>query len=152
MQSIAYELIETKVTENVNNKENILLKRINYKELGMPVGPYSHAVIHANTIYTSGITAFGTEAEKQDISKQLREIFRQISFICEQQKTSLDNLIKVTLYITNWEEMQQVRQTLFDIYGEQIPASSLIQVDRLFSNNLKVEVEAIIAVNTDVVN
>ncbi|MCG8383746.1 MAG: RidA family protein [Gammaproteobacteria bacterium] len=124
-----------------------MLARTNYAELGLPVGPYTHAVSHSNTLYTSGMTAFATPAEKQDINKQLEEIFRQIAFICEQHQTSLQQLIKVTLFVTSFEEIQQARQTLFNIYGEHIPASSLIRVNSLFSPDLKVEVEAIISLS-----
>ena len=36
--------------------------------------------------------------------------------------------------------------TLFKHYGSNLPASSLVQVNRLFSPDLKIEVEAVIAV------
>lgn len=130
-------------SKKAQNSMSVL--RINYKELGLPVGPYTHAVIHQNTLYTSGMTAFASPAETRGIDEQLEEIFRQINLICERQHTSLSNLIKVTVFVTDLNEMQQARETLFAIYAKHIPASSLVQVGRLFSDSLKVEVEAIIA-------
>ena len=121
--------------------------RINYEALGLPVGPYTHAVLYNNTLHTSGVTAFGTPAESLSIQEQLREIFRQIEFMAKQQGSSLEKLIKVTIYITDIQEIAKARDTLFHIYGNHIPASSLIQVQSLFSSNLKVEVEAVLAVD-----
>jgi len=41
--------------------------------------------------------------------------------------------------------MESLRSTLFELYGRDIPASSMIKVDALFSADLKIEIEAIIA-------
>ncbi len=129
----------------MNPENNTNLQRINYPELGLPVGPYTHAVIHQNVLYTSGMTAFGSDAQNASIHEQTKEIFTQLKLICDQQSTHLNKLIKVTLFVSDMTEINKLRQTLFDVYGEHIPASSLIQVDKLFSDDLKIEVEAIIA-------
>ncbi len=121
------------------------IQRINYQELGPPVGPYTHAVINDNIIYASGITAFGHKEEKGSIAEQAKAIFRQLNIICKKQNTSLDKLIKVTVFVINMDDMNALREALFDIYGENIPASSLVKVDELFSPSLKIEVEAIIS-------
>jgi 2-iminobutanoate/2-iminopropanoate deaminase len=119
-------------------------ERINYPALGLPVGPYSHAVIHGNLLYTSGMTAFGSDAQYESIDRQAEEIFRQLTYICAQQGTDLRNLIKVTLFVSDLSDMEALRQALSQIYREHIPASSLIQVGSLFANELKIEVEAIV--------
>jgi len=121
------------------------LQRINYKEIGLPLGPYTHAVIHQDVLYTSGMSAFGTERQSGSISEQAEEIFSQLKLICERQGTSLKNLIKVTLFVTHLDDMQVLRDALLGIYVDHIPASSLIKVDALFADELKIEIEAIIA-------
>nr|MBA2815907.1 enamine deaminase RidA [Candidatus Pantoea persica] len=40
------------------------VKSINYSELGPVTAPYVHAVKHADTLYISGLTAFGTAAQQ----------------------------------------------------------------------------------------
>ncbi len=54
------------------------LQRINYKAIGLPVGPYTHAVIQGDVLYTSGMTALGTDAQYASISEQAETIFRQL--------------------------------------------------------------------------
>jgi len=121
------------------------IQRKNYPELGEVLGPYSHSVIHNNTLYTSGLTAFGSDSQTQSIEAQTRRIFSQIELICQSHNVALKNLIKVTLFVSDLTQMDALRSTLFDLYGDYIPASSLIKVDALFSEDLKIEVEAIIA-------
>ncbi len=125
------------------------IQRKNYAALGLPAGPYTHSVVHGNTLYTSGITALGSSAQSQGIENQLKEIYKQIEYICTQNGASLSDLLKVTIYITDMEELSVARETLFTLYGEHIPASALIQVNGLYSPELKVEVEAIIAVDME---
>ena len=120
------------------------IQRLNYDELGEVLGPYKHSVIHQNTLYTSGLTAFGSSAQAEGIEVQTREIFSQLNHICRTHNVTLKNLIKVTLFVSDLNEMDSLRTTLFDLYGSDIPASSLIKVDALFSSDLKIEIEAII--------
>lgn len=120
------------------------IQRLNYDELGEVLGPYKHSVIHQNTLYTSGLTAFGSSAQAEGREIQTREIFSQLNYICRTHNVTLKNLIKVTLFVSDLNEMDSLRTTLFDLYGSDIPASSLIKVDALFSSDLKIEIEAII--------
>ncbi|EPJ48836.1 MAG: hypothetical protein OFPI_27530 [Osedax symbiont Rs2] len=121
------------------------LRRENYPALGPVAGPYSHSVVHANTLYTSGLTAFATDHQKGSIDAQARSIFQQLATICAANNTSLAMLIKVTLFVSDMRQIAPLRAALFDIYGEHIPASSLVGVGSLFSEDLSIEVEAIVA-------
>jgi len=118
---------------------------INYPTLGLPLGPYSHAVIHGHTLYTSGMTAFGSKFQDANISEQTKEIFSQLDYIAKQEGSNLNRLIKVTLFVSDLSDMKSLRQTLSEIYGSHTPASTLIEVKALFCDSLKIEVEAIIA-------
>lgn len=122
------------------------LQRANYPALGAVFGPYSHSVVHGNTLYTSGLTAFGTEHQGASIDRQARSIFAQLAVICAENNTSLAQLVKVTLFVCDMQQIVLLRSALFDIYGTHLPASSLIGVDSLFSEDLSIEVEAIVAV------
>ena len=126
---------------------NVLRK--NYSVLEDPVGPYVHAVRHGSTLYLSGLTAFGTDAQSDSMENQAREIFKKIQAVAVSEGSSLENIIKVTIYVTELSGIKALRHALFDIYGQNLPASSLVQVAGLFAEDLKIEVEAIIAVDND---
>jgi len=121
------------------------IQRMNVAELAAPVGPYVHAVTHHNTLYTSGLTAFGTGAQSGSISEQACEIFKQLTLIAQVHETSLDNIVKVQVFVTDLSDMAALRETLFDLYGAHLPASSLIKIEELFAPELSIEVEAIFA-------
>lgn len=125
--------------------ENIT--RINYPRSGEVKAPYVHAVKHNNTLYVSGLTAFGTPAQKQGIAEQAEEIFARFKLIAEAESISLDSLIKVTIFVTSLDELSALRTVLFRHFGSHLPASSLVQVSKLFSPDLIIEIEEILALD-----
>ncbi|WP_221796574.1 RidA family protein [Oceanobacter mangrovi] len=121
------------------------LERINYPALAAPVGPYVHAVKHQHTLYLSGLTAFGSAAQGQPVAQQAAEIFRQIAAIAAAEGSDLGSLIKVTAFVTSFDDIDSLRLALFEIYQQRLPASSLVQVAALFSPAIDIEIEAILA-------
>ncbi len=121
------------------------LTRKNYPELGEVKAPYVHSVRHGNTLYISGLTAFGTPAQHQGIAEQAEEIFSQIRKIIAAEGADFSSLIKVTIFITSFAEINALREVLYRNYGDHLPASSLVEVSRLFSPDLSVEIETIFA-------
>lgn len=117
--------------------------RKNYSELGDVKAPYVHSVKHGNTLYISGLTAFGTVAQHEGIAEQAEEIFSQIKKIVSVEGTDFSALIKVTLFVTSFEEIDELRKVLYRHYDDHLPASSLVEVSRLFSPDLHIEIEAI---------
>lgn len=119
--------------------------RNSYPELGEALGPYAQAVVHNDIIYTSGLTAYGSQAQGETIDLQARQIFSYLQSICVKHNTSIQNIIKVTLFVSDLSDIDLLRSTLFDVYQHHLPASSLIKVDALFSADINIEIEAIIA-------
>lgn len=121
------------------------IERKNYPALGEVKAPYVHAVKHNNTLWISGLTAFGTPAQKADIAEQSEAVFTQIKTIASAEGIDFSRLIKVTIFITSFAEIDALRQVLYRHYGDNLPASSLVEVSRLFSTDLKIEIEAVFA-------
>lgn len=118
------------------------LERKNYPALGNVSAPYVHAVKHGDTLYVSGLTAFGSAAQGAGMAAQAEEIFRQMTIVAQAEGTDVASLIKVTIFITTFAALREV---LFRHYGDHLPASSLVEVSRLFSPDLQVEIEGIFA-------
>lgn len=119
------------------------LVRKNYPEIGEVKAPYVHSVKHGDTLYISGLTAFGTPAQHEGIAEQAEEIFSQIRKIVSVEGTDFSALIKVTIFITSFEEINELRKVLYRNYGNNLPVSSLVEVSRLFSPDLSIEIETI---------
>ncbi|XXD10130.1 RidA family protein [Klebsiella sp. R445] len=119
--------------------------RKNYPELGEVKAPYVHSVRHGDTLYISGLTAFGTPAQQSGIAEQAEEIFSQIRKIVSAEGADFSSLIKGTIFITSFEEINALREVLYRHYGDHLPASSLVEISRLFSPDLKIEIETVFA-------
>lgn len=120
-------------------------ERINYPFLGEVKAPYVHAVKHDRTLYISGLTAAGSTAQNAGMAEQAEVIFQQLHAIAKAEGTSLTALIKVTIFITSFNEIEALRSVLYRHYGDHLPASSLVEVSRLFAPGLCIETEAIMA-------
>ncbi|MNZ46740.1 Enamine/imine deaminase [compost metagenome] len=120
---------------------NVLRK--NYPELGEVKAPYVHSVKHGQTLYISGLTAFGTPAQHKGIAEQAEEIFSQLRKIVSAEGADFSALLKVTIFITSFDEIDALRNVLYRNYGDHLPASSLVEISRLFSPDLSIEIEAI---------
>jgi 2-iminobutanoate/2-iminopropanoate deaminase len=122
------------------------IERKNYPSLAPPVGPYVHAVKHGGLLYVSGLTAFGTLAQARGLAEQTESVFAQLAAIASSEQTTLGSLLKVTLFVTTFEGLEELRAVLFHILGRALPASSLVQVAGLFAPELRIELEAVLAV------
>lgn len=120
------------------------IERKNYAALSAPVGPYSHAVRNGNTLYLSGFTAFGTEAQGKSMEDQASAIFEQIKAVATAEGTDMSSLVKVTTFITDFSQAKELRGVMSRYYDGNFPASSLVQVAKLFSPEINVEIEAIL--------
>ncbi|WP_346828128.1 RidA family protein [Serratia inhibens] len=121
------------------------LKRINYPQLPVPGGPYVHAVRHCDTLYVSGLTAFATEAQGQTAQQQTQAILEQLATITAAEGTNLKALIKITVFLTDIDDLQAIRPVLFDYFDGALPACSLVAVNALFSPQVSVEIDAVVA-------
>lgn len=128
-----------------DNENTMMLKRTNYPSLPEPAGPYSVSVRHNNTLYLSGITAFGTAAQGKSMAQQADVIFKQIKRVTDAEGISMRDLIKVTVFVTSMDNIGALREILVKHYDGAFPASSLVRVAGLFSPEASIEIEAVFA-------
>jgi 2-iminobutanoate/2-iminopropanoate deaminase len=128
-----------------------MLIRRNYANLPAPAGPYSLAVRHNETLYLSGVTAFGTRAQGKNMAEQAEAIFEQVKSIAQAEGIGMPNLIKVTVFVTSMDDVSSLREVLSRNYEGAYPASSLVQVAGLFSPDVNIEIEAVFGMNDSAV-
>ena len=126
-----------------------MVELIYFINLPTIVGPYVHATKHANTLYVSGLTAMGSDAQKEEVCLQTEEILSQIDRILKAEELTKNNIIKLTIYLADISSLSKIREVLFAFYEGALPACSLVEVSALISKELHVEIEAIIALNSN---
>jgi 2-iminobutanoate/2-iminopropanoate deaminase len=136
------------IVVKIQRKEiSMTITRKNYPQLAEPVGAYVHTVSHNGLLYLSGLTAFGTSVQKGDLAQQAEAVFNQIQSILSAEGIGFERILKITIFVTEVENIKTLRQIFFKYYNGNLPASSLVQVKGLFSPDLKIEVEALAALN-----
>ena len=114
------------------------------------IGPYSQAVKVNGLLYTSGQIALTPAGEmlENDIKKQTRQIFSNIKAILEDNETSIDQVIKVNIFLTDMNDFGIVNVLMAEFFGDHKPVRSTIQVAALPKNAL-IEMDCIATVNGD---
>ena len=120
-----------------------MIQKCRYDFLPAIAGPYAHAVRHNQTLYISGLTALGTNAQSGGLIEQTEEILSQILQILEAEACAISDLIKLTIFVTDISLLSSIREQLFDFYQGHLPACSLVEISALIHPDLQIEIEAI---------
>lgn len=120
-------------------------ERVNYPFLPAIAGPYVHAVKHQQTMYISGLTALGTDAQCSGLPEQTQAILDQISAVLDYERRTISDLIKLTIYVKDISQLGSIRMLLKHFYSGCLPACSLVEVSRLVDPALQIEIEATVA-------
>ncbi len=110
------------------------------------IGPYSQAVRVGDMLFTSGQIALtpdgGEEVLAQGIEEQTKQVLSNLKSVIEAGGSSLDKVIKTTIFLANMEDFTKVNEIYASFFGEHKPARSTVAVKTLPKNAL-IEIEAI---------
>jgi enamine deaminase RidA (YjgF/YER057c/UK114 family) len=100
-------------------------------------------------LYISGQVAWDTSGNvvgKGDVVAQVRQAFQNLRGVLQAAGGDLDNLMKITTYITRIEDVQAVARARSEVFQGELPASTMIVVTSLFHPDFLIEVEGVAAV------
>jgi 2-iminobutanoate/2-iminopropanoate deaminase len=106
---------------------------------------YSHGVRVGNTLYLAGQT--GQDAQAQPgasrFEAQTRRTFDRMRLILEAGGGSLDNLVTMTVFVTDIRFGDEFVRLRGEILKREFPASALIGVSHLANPDALLEIQAI---------
>jgi len=100
-------------------------------------------------LYISGQVAWDTSGNlvgKGDVRAQARQTFENLRGVLQAAGGDLQNLMKITTYITKLENFPAVAEARSAVFQGELPASTLIVVKSLFHPDFLIEVEGVAAV------
>jgi 2-iminobutanoate/2-iminopropanoate deaminase len=98
------------------------------------IGPYSQAVKHHGILYTSGQIALDPatgELVQGDFAAQVRRVFDNLEAVLREAGSSLDRVMKATVYVTNLGDFQTLNAIYAERFGDHKPARTTVQVAAL---------------------
>lgn len=123
-----------------DNEENCVFA----SEARSSIGPYSQAMQFGNLIFTSGQISLNSEGiiSPEDIAGQTRIVIGNLKKILESEGSSLDKVIKTTVFLKDMNEFSLMNEVYGEFFGDNPPARSTIEVARL-PKDARVEIELI---------
>ena len=121
-------------------------KRISSPQVAEPPPQtWSNCVVVGEHVFVSGMTArTGTEVVGGDsMYGQAKAVFGKIRHLMEAAGGRMDDVVKVTIFVTDIERREEVWQARREHFTGDFPASTLVEVSALAVPELLVEVEAI---------
>ncbi len=112
------------------------------------IGPYSQGVISNGHIFLSGQIPLDKNGElfDGDIQQQVALIFENIEHLLETQNCNLQNIVKLTVFLKDIQDFDDVNSKMIELLEEPYPARSLIQAAAL-PKNVDVEIEVVAGLN-----
>lgn len=115
------------------------------------IGPYSQGVRLGNLLFTAGQIALDPASGQLvagGITEQTRRVFENLKAILEEAGSSLDRVVKATVYLKSMDDFGSMNSVYSSYLGKESdedddpPARTTVEVSRLPRNAL-VEIEVI---------
>lgn len=110
-------------------------------------GLWSNAIRAGDTLYISGQVARpfegGAGMVGTDEYAQAKQIFLRIERIVKAAGGTMDDLVKMTIYMVNIEKNTEVWRARREFFSGDFPASTLVEVSSLAKPEVLVEIESV---------
>ena len=103
---------------------------------------YSRAVVDGDWVHVSGTTGFdySTMTISDDLLAQARQAFKNIAAALAQAGATLDDVVRVTYYLTEREAFEQAAPVFGEFFARARPAATAV-VCGLVDARMKIEIE-----------
>jgi len=119
---------------------------INTDQAPKAIGTYSQAVKHQGLVFISGqipLDPASMEIVEGGIEVQIRRVFDNLSAVCTAAGGSLDDIVKLGVFLTDMGDFPQVNTIMGQYFTAPYPARAAVEVSAL-PKGVNVEMDAIL--------
>jgi len=112
------------------------------------IGPYSQGIKTGNLVFSSGQLPIDLSVSEElitDVKEAARATLNNVKYILEEGGAKMDDVVKVTIFLTDMKDFAQVNEVYAEFFSEPYPARSCYAVAGLPKGAI-IEIEAIAAV------
>ena len=111
-----------------------------------PIVGYSRALRAGHLIFVSGTTASDADGKAMypgDPYAQAQEIWQRIAATLKEAGATLSDVVQTRQYVVDISQWEEIGRAHREVFGQILPATSMVEVHRLIDPSLLVEIEAI---------
>lgn len=111
------------------------------------IGAYSQAIRSGNLVFLSGqipLVPETMEIVDGDFEARARQVFRNLAAVAEASGGSLDDIVKLTVFLTDLGDFAAVNAVMEEFFEKPFPARAAVGVASL-PKGVDVEADAILA-------
>jgi reactive intermediate/imine deaminase len=123
-------------------------KLISTNKAPAAIGPYSQAIQWGDVVFISGQVAFipgSSELNNNTFEDEVNQVIDNLEAICKEAGGSLDNILKLSIFLTDLSNFDAVNNLMKERFTEPFPARSTIEVSRL-PKDVNIEMDAILSI------
>ncbi len=123
-------------------------KPISTNKAPSAIGPYSQAIQWGDVVFISGQVAFipsTGELNNNTFENEVNQVLDNLDAICKEAGGSLDNILKLSIFLTDLSNFDTVNNLMKERFSEPFPARSTIEVSRL-PKDVNIEMDAILSI------
>jgi reactive intermediate/imine deaminase len=119
---------------------------INTSRAPAAIGTYSQAIKSGSIVYLSGqipLAPTTMEVVPGDFKARVRQVIENVRAVAEEAGGSLNQVVKLTIYVTDMNNFSQVNEVMREYFTEPYPARAVVGVSAL-PKGVDVEIDSIL--------
>lgn len=131
-------------------------RALNSRDYHVPLDGFSQMIAapaRGTFLFVSGLTAReadGTIVHVGDVGGQTRQVLDNMTAVLAEADATLDDVVQIRSFLRDIEQWPAVQEVWQSYWGDVYPASTAVQITRLWDERQLIEMEAVALVDREV--